>query len=248
MWVDRVIPLCVCLAVAVMQSGCAGSQAKSPGEELKEYATNAGGEWISEIGSLQFDNKGKFDPAKLRKLSQAALSEIKVLILTRLGIEVAPDVSFLPSLKRLSLALNKLSDIGAVSGLHLKNIDLSSNPLSDVNSLATCTQLELIGLSGTGIMKLPDLAGLTKLKYIGLTKTPLQSLVNIDKIQNDFDLNLFGCDDLVDIDALSSSHINTLTLDEDNFHRLRPWFDVHMNEIKKKRPQFKVQFQLLSGE
>ena len=247
MSVDRVLSI-LCVAFYLLVAGCARSQPIGAEEELNAYAKSAGGEWISQIGALQFDERGTFNPAKLEKLSPAALKLIQVISLSRLSIDVAPDVSFLPNLRRLSLTLNKLGDIKALSGLPIKRIDLSYNPLVEIGSLAECTQLESIGLAGTRVAELPDLSKLTKLRQLALPGTPLQSLSNLEKINSDFDLNLLGCNRLNDIDALRLSRVKTLTIDEDNFHRLRPWFDAHLSEIKTKRPQFKVQFQLLSGE
>jgi len=248
MLADKSLFAYCCIVLLAILTSCAESQPKSPEEELIAYISGTGGEWIAPIGAIQFDQNGSFEAEKLRKLTPAALDKIRAISVSRLGIKVAPDLSFLPSLRRLSLSLNNIMDIKAISALSLERIDLSYNPLADINPLSTCKQLESIGLAGTLVASLPDFSELTKLKQLALAGTPLQSLANLERIRSDFDLNLLGCNKLSNIDALRTARVNTLTIDENNYERLKPWFDAHVVQIKANRPKFKIQLQLLSGE
>jgi Leucine-rich repeat (LRR) protein len=108
-------------------------------------------------------------------------------------------------------------------------------------------QVEDVNLAGTGITSLPDLSGLAKLRGLTIAETPIRSLNNLETVRSDFDLDVWGCDQLDDIDALLYARVRTLTIDENNYERLRDWFASHLSEIKAKR-KFSVEFQLPSRE
>ena len=94
------------------------------------------------------------------------------------------------------------------------------------------------------IVSLPDMSLLNNLNSIQLLATPLQSLQNIDTIPSDFDLWIWECDDLTDIDALRYARVNTLFIDEVNYERLKPWFDKYVDKIKERRPQFNIRLDM----
>jgi Leucine-rich repeat (LRR) protein len=240
------------LYVFLVFACCPRAVAATPEEELSTYAARVGARWHPD--GMLVGGKNGLDFQQLRSLSLQALDLIRTIVVARQPatpeaiLETVPNLNFLPSLQKLQLMGIGVERADGVRGLKIKILDLSGNPLTDIPFLGSLRNIEVVGLNGTKIIGLPDLSNLDKLKSLSVAATPINSLANIETVQSDFDLDVWGCDSLIDIDALRLARVDNLTIDEDNFERLRSWFDKHMNDIKSRRPQFKVQFQLLSGE
>jgi Leucine-rich repeat (LRR) protein len=241
MWVSsRVLQLC--LIAGIMVAGCAKAQPKNAEEELRAYAARTGGEWVSEIGSLQGKKASLL--TELKSLSPAALARIQMVQVSAPDLEVAPDLGLLTSLRYLDLSGGRLHDIRALAGLKISRLILSDSPLSDIRALASCPNLVMIGLDNTKVEAIPDLSALAKITMVSLSSTPLRSLSNIETIRSDFDLSVMRCNGLTDIAALRLARVRTLFIDEKNYARLKPWLNAHIQEIKKKNPKFNIQFSI----
>ena len=241
MSVGRMASLCCIVIVVLAFTVCTKPQPKNPEEVLKAYATSRGGEWIEEVGVL---NGGSADVLEeLGSLPTDSLQQIRGITVTGAEVRKIPDLHRLIALKRLILSSNQLQEISGLAGLHITYLDLGNNhSLKDIGALSSCAELEYVTLVGTGINRLPDLSALHKLRGLGLTDTALLSLVNIDSIPSDFDLNIMGCQSLQDIGALRSARVNTLFLDRSLYEQFKPWFDEHLDQIKATRPEFNLRF------
>jgi hypothetical protein len=225
---------------------------RNPKEELSAYAASKGGEWVDEISSLQGGNASVVED--LNSLSRDAKKMIKMIAVTATELTSVPDLHFLPSLEKLILSSNQISNISALVGLRVSLLDLGNNHyLKDITALSLCLDLEDLTLVGTGVEGLPDFSRLSKLKGIGLAATPLRSLHNIDTIPGDFDLNIIDCTKLDNIEALRHARVRTLFIDkggrvegkgmaEGTYDRFESWFDDHETEIKARQQKFVIRF------
>ena len=241
MSVVRMASLCSIVIVVSVFTGCTKPQPKNPEEVLKAYVTSRGGDWVEEVGVLNGGNAKVLE--ELGSLPADSLLQIRGIAVTGTAVRRIPDLHRLVALKRLILSSNQVQEISSLAGLHITYLDLGNNhTLKDIGALSSCAELEYVTLVGTSIERLPNLSALHRLRGLGLTDTALLSLVNIDSIPSDFDLNIMGCQSLQDIDALRSARVNTLFLDRGLYEQFKPWFDEHLDQIKATRPKFNLKF------
>lgn len=97
-------------------------------------------------------------------------------LLLRLGhdnnsgqIHTLNDLKLFPSLKSLSICLQKDMDIGALSGLtNLEDLQLYNNQITDISMLKDLKNLKRLNLSGNKISDISALKDLTNLKTLVL--------------------------------------------------------------------------------
>ncbi len=218
--------------------------AKTPDEELTEYAQSSGGKWFSEDNALVYERMGSLDDIKLKNLSKEAIQRIRKVYLLRIGFTEIPELNFLPKLNYLHLSSNTITDLSPLEGLNLKVIIISENPFSDLSPLAQMSTLEDATLGTSSIEGLPDLSEWVNIKKLGFSGSTIKSLKNLETIPSNFDLWIWECDQLEDIDALRYARVNTLFIDEKNYERLKPWFDKYFEEIKERRPEFNIRLDM----
>jgi Leucine-rich repeat (LRR) protein len=258
--------LVVLLGFSLCSGNCSVQRVHTPDAELKKYAEESMGRWIPEIGMLGYDHndKGVINSNELKKLSVSALEQIKSLVVSEKNLSTIPEINFLPNLKYVDFSnLPNLSNIKAVEGTGIKTLIISNTPVKDISPISNCTSLEEINLINTQIVEIPDLSGLSKVKKIKLNGSQIVSLENINTVPSDFDLYIMQCFNLSDIDALLVARVNTLYIDKaektaegdwvsiegpGTYDRLEHWFDTHLVDIRAKRPQFQLKFEVDSGE
>ncbi|MCF6334574.1 MAG: hypothetical protein L3J12_02395 [Spirochaetales bacterium] len=236
------------LFLAIIISGCTkaaqNSKKMTPVEEMILYAHSTGGKWFSELDELSYSKGDYFNVNDLKRLSEESLKMIRKVHITRMELKEIPDLYFLPSLTHLDISSNEISDLSPLEGLNLTDIIISENPYSDITTLAQMSTLEDATLGNSSIEVLPDLSNWKNMKGIGFSGSTIKSLKNLETIPSDFDLWIWECDDLTDIDALRYARVNTLFIDEVNYERLKPWFDKYVEEIKERRPQFNIRLDM----
>jgi hypothetical protein len=248
------------LIFSTLLAGCTEAKPKTPEEELVAYGKSVGQDWEKKRVSALFFG-AEIETERLKKLSPEALSMVKRITMESVITEV-PDLSFLPSLTHLSFTSGskspiwKINDIHSLAGLKISYLVMGRNPVRDIGSLASCENLESVGLDGTLVESLPNLKKWKRLKSLGLTDTPIRTLDNLDTIPSDFDLYLWNCKELTNIDALLDSRVNTLIIDKKKkekgewssgdesgtYDRFEGWFKEHLADLKAKRPQFNLKF------
>jgi hypothetical protein len=260
---SKTTPMVMILFLLFAITGCAQATLEKTNDELIAYAIRNGGEWVPQIKHLQGKDASIIDRKKLSKLSAEALKLITGISVAYAAMETVPDLHYLPSLKWLQLSHDKLrnisalseltityldlenniiTDISAIAGLPLIGLDLGNNPLSKIGAINSCRQLESISLVGTRIEQLENLSALTNLKELWLNSTLLKNLSGIERIPSDFNLNIMGCTELTNIDALLSARVNTLFIDQETYDRFKQWFDDNVPKLKMKRPAFNIRF------
>lgn len=126
-------------------------------------------------------------------LSKEELSTITNLQADDMNIESIEGLQYCTSLKDLSLAENKITDIYPLSNLvNLVNLKLKDNNISDLTPISKLINLDFLNLYGNNISDLKPLANITNLKILSLPENNISDLAPLSKLVNLSYLNLFG--------------------------------------------------------
>ena len=86
----------------------------------------------------------------------------------------------LTKLKYLNLRTNEIADIDSLAGLtKLEYLNLADNSITDIDSLADLTKLEYLNLADNSITDLSPLASLTKLEYLNLSSNSITGISDL---------------------------------------------------------------------
>lgn len=212
-------------------------------DELSGLANAYGGVWDSSFGVLGFERVSSSQiGGKLLLLSEEARDSIQHLILADLAppLTAVPDISSFKKLMSVVLSGNRISRIDRISDLAIHSICVDDNPIDSLGPLSTCTNLELITASQTKISRLPDLSRLSRLRTMVVADTPLTTLDGLEGLPTRIDLVVKGCRMLANIDGLRAGTVNQFVVDDEQLSRFRPWFDEHLEEIRRANPEFTI--------
>ncbi|MEO9128194.1 MAG: leucine-rich repeat domain-containing protein, partial [Microcoleus sp.] len=106
----------------------------------------------------------------INSLSEEARHTVKVL-LKKAGTDDAEAAEqILSSMTELDLGSNKITDLSSLASLtNLTTLNLQSNQISDISSLGSLTNLTTLNLESTGISDISSLGSLTNLTTLNLS-------------------------------------------------------------------------------
>ena len=216
----------------------------SPADAIAAFASNTKGDWDPEFGMLGYEH-GTQSPNFARManiLPPGSTDLVKHLTLAynKPALDRMPILRDFRNLVDLRLSGNQITNIDALSGLHLRYVSLDENPIASISALSSCTDLTGITASGTNITHLPDLSRLSKLQSLVVGETPLTTLDGIQTLPSKIDLVVTGCRQLADISALLSGRVNRFVVDDEMLQRFKPWLDAHQAELRKANPDFEA--------
>jgi serine/threonine protein kinase len=124
------------------------------------------------------------------------------------------DLTEMPNLKFITLAMQNISDISPLSGLnHLEMVTLKNNPITDISPLSGLQQLQSLSIFNTKVVDLSPLAACPKLTSLDVGDsliTTLDSVKNITGIKNLY-LNKNEIDNLHGIEVLTKLQFFEIT-------------------------------------
>ena len=180
-----------------------------------------------------------FDPTPSDMLALSALHGVNRGITSLDGLEHAAN------LQTLSLRLNRVTDVSAISSLtKLTWLDLSKNNIRDLTPLANLINLEELNLHANWFSDIDPLGDLTNLRWLVLR---LNSITNISGLSNLSNLETLAINSnrVKDIAPLSNlTTLRSLSLHFNNIEDVSPLgrltelesLDLEYNEIKDISP------------
>ena len=143
------------------------------------------------------DSAADVTAAHLAKITSLSLSSLEITSLK------AGDFDGLTSLTTLNLGSNSISDISTLAGLtSLTTLNLSANSISDISALSKLTSLTTLNLSANSISDISALSKLTSLTTLNLGSNSVSNISTLSKLTSLTELNL-GSNSASDISALS---------------------------------------------
>ncbi|MEG4912064.1 leucine-rich repeat domain-containing protein [Microcoleus sp. B13-B6] len=146
-------------------------------------------------------------------LSEEARHTVKVL-LKKAGTDDAQAAEqILSSMTELDLRSNKISDISSLASLtNLTTLNLYNNQISDISFLGSLTNLTTLNLESTGISDISSLGSLTNLTTLNLYHNQISDISSLGSLTNLTTLNLYH-NQISDFSFLGSlTNLTTLNL------------------------------------
>ncbi|MEG3902726.1 leucine-rich repeat domain-containing protein [Microcoleus sp. B4-C5] len=146
-------------------------------------------------------------------LSEEARHTVKVL-LKKAGTDDAQAAEqILSSMTELDLRSNKISDISSLASLtNLTTLNLYNNQISDFSFLGSLTNLTTLNLESTGISDISSLGSLTNLTTLNLYHNQISDISSLGSLTNLTTLNLYH-NQISDFSFLGSlTNLTTLNL------------------------------------
>jgi internalin A len=127
----------------------------------------------------------------INSLSEEARHTVKVL-LKKAGTDDAEAAEqILSSMTELDLGSNKITDLSSLASLtNLTTLNLQSNQISDISSLGSLTNLTTLNLESTGISDISSLGSLTNLTTLNLSLNQISDISSLGSLTNLTTLNL----------------------------------------------------------
>jgi Leucine-rich repeat (LRR) protein/uncharacterized protein YjdB len=170
---------------------------------------------LTSLETLNLDSNRKLNVDTISKLNE--LPNLKYLDLSSTPVDDLSVLSGLIHLQSLKLQMNcKYDGFANVDGLksltNLKELDLSDNPIGDINGLKDLTNLEKLNLGSTSLKDISALSGLKNLQYLNLNRNDIEDISSLSGLTNLQYLDL-GMNPVSNISALSKlTNLQTLLL------------------------------------
>ncbi|CAL6078609.1 leucine-rich_repeat domain-containing protein [Hexamita inflata] len=129
--------------------------------------------------STQFEGEN-IALAQVDKVPTQAVS----LIFSNCSLYSCKGLNFHVLVTHLDLSSNFLDSLPGLSGLNLEYVDLSGNLLTDVSTLSTCNQIQVLKLNNNQILKLDLVQNLPKLTELEFRNNQVQFLKPVITHQN----------------------------------------------------------------
>jgi hypothetical protein len=194
---------------------------------------------------------------KLKDLPLELRHRIAYIYIHGSGIVSIPDLTCLPFLGAFSaMNIQSLKSIEGLRNTSVMSVAIRGTSVTDISVLSTCKNLTNVYAENTGITTLPDFSDLSKgyeekrVEHLpGFTwlelrfdNSELNNIEMVKTIGKNFLLSVRGCNRLNNLDALLESNIVDLIIDEQNYQRLKPWFDKNLPLIKARKADFTFGF------
>jgi len=126
--------------------------------------------------------KGNTEIKSLEELSLFNLLEEVSISNTRLNDFSA--ISFLPSIKKLSIPNNPVFNISSISRMtNLEELNLENTSVDDLEALESLTLLKSLNIAGTRVSNLKDISELKNLRTLIINNTSIRTLKHIESIE-----------------------------------------------------------------
>ncbi len=227
------------------------NQKQNAEKELKDFANRYGGEFSGGIiNALIIGEKDMF--THLDELSDLCFEELKSISKSSISgskLQVIPKLDPRLNLNSLHFVGIGVENIDALAEVRVKWLNLAINPIRTIAALGSNPYIERLSLSGCSYLKnLPNMSGMESLSVLDVQATGIETLNNIDTIPHPFDIYLFDCMEIKDIDSLRRSNVRKLFVDrkgysvtggtsdkEGLYDRFQDWFEKNLPELEQKK-------------
>ena len=216
---------------------------KDKGYELENNPNAKINESLLKSIAEDFENEDFLYPIVNLRINECRKFKEKKINLSRYRLKSIPiAISELIWLKELDLSQNQISKINSLDRLiTLKSLDLSQNKITHICGLDKLTSLENLDISSNQISKIEGLNGLVKLSKLVLLRNPipkiegLDALIKLSELYLSFSLisKIEGLNKLTNLSTLYLQGTQISKIENLEFLENLRMLDMHKNKITK---------------